>query len=350
MTMLLSFVAIAVVFGGSVILINELLIPRAIIALGNVDSWWSPYQTLPPPGEMYILVRGSKTGPFDQLIESVLDREYDANLHEFSGPLSTLETTPKTEDYLTSLGVAWVGFFRYLFYREVRHDKWEKIPKSTEWGLVSKIRPGPSIYFRYNMAVEIKAAETFGNFPVDGVIVFTAQVINPVKAFFFAGGWEVQTAAAVTGRFRKYVSDKTIKKLRTEHKSKASTLVNEIMSLGGRGSGPGGTNEPNGLYELFGVEIVDARFVLFDLVSGDEEMTRAIRAVEIATLQAKANEKRGKGERWLRQERAAGVRAEVEAWGANPVGGTVAMAEAIKEAKPNVLGAGVFASVDAKRE
>ncbi|MDP2642134.1 MAG: hypothetical protein Q8P21_02500, partial [bacterium] len=328
---------------------------RAIIALGNVDSWWSPFRTLPPPGEMYILVRGDPDGPFDSVLESVVDHVYDEGTHLFR-----LDTTPPQETYLRSLGATWVGLWRYFLWREVRYDKWEKKPDpSTDWGLVPKVRgvrgkkgDGPSIFFRYNMATEIKAAETVGNFPVDGVVVFTAQVMNPVKAFFFAGGWEVQTTAAVQGKFRKYVSDKTIDQLREEHKSGGLTLVDEIKALGGRSAVAGVPDDPTGLFDLFGIEVVDARFVLFDLITGtrDEEMIRATRAEQIAILNAKAAAERGKGERQERENRAAGVRAEVEAWGSNPVGGTVAMAEAIKEAKPNVLGGNVMVGVEADRK
>ena len=328
-----------------VVLIVELLIPRAVIALGGVDSWWSPLRTLPPPGEMYILVRGSKTGPFDDIIESVVGFSYDNDTHLFTGDIADIVPLPET--YLRQLGVAWVGFFRYLLYREVKHDKWEQKPNSTEFGIVSKVRPGPSIFFRYNMATEIRAAETIGNFPVNAVIVFTAQVVNPVKAFFFAGGWETQTTAAVQGRFRRYVSNKRIEDLRREQQAGADAFITtEIMTLSQ--AGPDG-EETTGLFSLFGIKIIDVRFVSFDLVTGDQAMTDAVRGVEIETLKAEAAAKRGDGERQERQNRAAGVKAEVEAWGANPVGGQVAMAEAIKEAKPNVLGGGVIASVEATR-
>lgn len=347
-TFLLALV-ITVVIAAIIVAVIEFGIPRIIVILGEVDSWWSPFQTLPPPGEMYILVRGSKTGPFDRLIHSVIDQEFDDVTHEFRDSRGSTGTAPRNQRdrYLATLGVAWVGFFRFLFYREVRHDKWEKDPQTGKWGMVSKTRPGPSIYFRYNMAVEVKSAETVGNFPVDGVVVFTVQVANPVKAFFFAGGWEAQTTAAVAGRFRKYVSDLKINDLREEHKAGGLTLVDQIRALGGRQNG---SVDPNGLYQLFGVEIIDARFVLFDLVSGDEEMSRAVKALEIETLNAEAAAKRGEGERAERQARAEGIRAEVEAWGSNPVGATVATAEAIKVAKPQAIGAGVITNLGDRRE
>lgn len=329
--------------------LDVIIVPRTIIALGKVNSWWSPFRTLPPPGEMYIIVRGAPNGPFETIIESVLNYNYNRETQEFVG---SVKKEQEEERYFSNLGVKWVGFWRYLFYREVRHDKWEKLPNSANWGLVSKIRPGPSIFFRYNMAVEIKAAETIGNFPVDAVIVFTAQIINPVKAFFFAGGWETQTTAAVTGCFRKYVSDLTIDQLRVEQresKEGVSSLVEQIKSLGGKKKTLDEIDNPKGLYALFGVEIIDARFVLFDLVTGDSAMTSAVRAEQIAELEAKADIKRGEGEKQRRTAAAIGIRATVEAWGSNQVGASVAMAEAIKEAKPKVLGGNIIVGIEADK-
>ncbi len=345
------FVLLVIAFVGLVVLTVEILIPRGIVLLGNVDSWWSPFRTLPPPGEMYILVSGDPDGPFDSVIESVVGWRYDSATHLFT---DDPYDTGVRKGYLAELGVARVGFNKYFLWREVRYDKWEKRPDpSTEWQLVSKDRgvkskkdATPSIFFRYNMATEIKAAETVGNFPVDGIVVFTVQIENPVQAFFFAGGWEAQTNAAVQGVFREYVGDKTIDELREEQRAGANALVDKVKILGGQGTMPDGSNDSNGLFELFGIVIIDARFVLFDLVTGDETMTRAVRALEIAKLTAAAQAKEGEGERDKRVNRSVGVRAEVEAWGAHPSGATVAMAEAIKEAKPKAIGGNILAGIN----
>ena len=328
--MIWLFLFLALVMVGLVVLTVEFLIPNVIIALGKQDKWWSPIRIFPPPGEMFIVVRGTPNGPFDRVVEAVLDFSFNESKRTF-----VPDTNLPQETYLRKLGVTWIGFFRYLLHREVRHDKWEQLPEkdgklSTEFGIVSKVRPGPSIFFRYNMAVHIKAAETLGNFPVDAVLVFTAQIMNPVKAFFFAGGWEVQVAAAVQGKFRKYVSDKNIDELRTEQKTGADLVTTEIKNLSLMG--PDGKTE-TGLLELFGVEIVDARFVFFDLVSGDrdEEMIKATRALEIARLLALADAEKGQGQGNMRKNRAAGIQAEVEAWGTHPVGATVVVSEVLKD-------------------
>lgn len=326
--MLLLFVA------GTIGLLGSFGLGWAVVQLGKIDSWWSPLRGLPPPGEMFVLLRGDRNGPFDSVLESVLDFEYEPKEHIFvPAPGKT-----RADTFLTHHGVAWVGFFRYLLHREVKYDKWAQKPNSAEWGLVRKTWPGPNIYFQYAMAVEVKAAETVGNFPVDAVIVFTVQIVNPVRAFFFAGGWEVQVSAAVTGRFRKHVADMTIDQLRQEQKaSGATSVVDEILGLS------------DDLYDKYGVKIIDARFVQFDLVGGDTPMSKATQAKEIARLEKEADLLRGEGERDKRRAQAEGIQATVLAWGAHEVGGTVAMAEAIKEAKPNVIGGGVIASVDGKR-
>jgi len=357
--LLIVVLAGLLMLGGSILV--KVLIPRALIRLGGMDTWWSPIRRLPPPGEMYIIVRGSPDGPFRTVIESVKGYKYSNETKEFK--VETEVEAREPESYFHKIGVTWVGFNRYLLWRQISYDKWEMVIDSQgkptgKWGLVPKVRGmkdqkgnTPSIFFRYNMAVGVNAAETIGNFPVNAVIVITAQLTNPVKALFFAGGWESQTTAAVQGKFRKYVSSKRIEDLRKEREGVGETgvdsfLATEIKALSSIGQD---NLETTGLFNLYGVEIIDARFVEFDLVTGDTAMTDATRALEVETLKAAAAAKRGDGQRQERENRAAGVRAEVRAWGADPVGATVAMAEAIKEAKPNVLGAGVVVSAESKR-
>lgn len=339
--MLTSIFLVIILIAVSILTV-EFFIPRMVTQLGKKDAWWSPYRVLPPPGEMFIIVRGDPKGPFADILESVSLFDYNKEKGEFES-LSGKEKT-KGDGYLYNLGIAWVGFFRYLLYREVKYDKWEMVEKDKkptgEWGLVPKTRPGPSIFFRYNMAVEVKAAETSGNLTVNAILVFTVQVMNPQKAFFFAGGWEGQTTAAVAGAFRKYASSRDIEDLRLEKKgTEESPVVKTIKALGD-------PTNAEGLYQKFGVEIVDARFVSFDLVEGEE--TRATKAVAIARLDAEAAKERGIGEKNADIERAEGIRAKVAAWGSNPVGGQVAMAEAIKEAKPSVLGGNIVTAVSDK--
>ncbi|OHA91957.1 MAG: hypothetical protein A3J09_00425 [Candidatus Zambryskibacteria bacterium RIFCSPLOWO2_02_FULL_51_21] len=324
-------------------------IPWLIVTLSKLDVWWSPFRALPPAGEMYILVSGDPDGPFDQIIESVIGYRYDRDSQIF---VPDPTKRPERTGILGQLGVAKVGFFKYFLWRELRYSKWEKKPDpSTDWSLVSKVRGdkkrpenSPSIFFRYNMATKIEGAETIGNFPVDGIVVFTAELENPIKAFFYAGGWESQTTAAVQGAFREYVSRKDIQGLREDEASGANQLIAKLKGLSET------SGESKGLRESFGVKIIDARFVTFDLTSGDKKMTDATRALEIAKLTALAQKEEGKGEGDKRKARAEGIREELAAWGSSPVGAQIAMAEAIKVAQPNVIGGNIVTSVDAERK
>lgn len=341
---MLTTLFLGVILTALAVLIVEFLIPRTVTKLGKKDVWWSPFRTLPPPGEMYIIVRGDPKGPFADILESVSLFNYNRAKEEFV-PIPPGEEKEEGKGYLHNLGIAWVGFFRYLLHREVKYNRWEMIEKDKkptgEWSLVPKVRPGPSIFFRYNMAVEVRSAETAGNLTVNAILVFTAQVVNPKKAFFFAGGWENQTTAAVAGAFRKHVSSRDIDALRLDKQggSEESPLVQAIKALGDR-------TDLESLYHKFGVEIIDARFVSFDLV--EDEETKATKAVEIAKLEAVAAKERAIGERDASIERAAGIRAEVAAWASQPNGEKIAMAEAIKVAKPNVLGGGIVTAVTGK--
>lgn len=178
-------------------LIVEFLIPRTILWLAEIDTWWSPFRNLPPPGEMYILVRGDPDGPFDHVIESVPGYKYNPDTHEFTSEnISREERRRGSGRCLQTRGIprenqCHLGWFlEYFLWRKVSYDKWERLKKSEKWGLEEKDRGdknnpnhSPSIFFRYNMATGIEEAEAIGNFPVDAIVVFTAQLTNPVKAF-----------------------------------------------------------------------------------------------------------------------------------------------------------------------
>ena len=85
---------------------------------------------------------------------------------------------------------------------------------------------------------------------------------------------------------------------------------------------------------------------LLDLVEGEE--ARATKAVAITKLDAEAAKERGIGEKNASKERAEGIRAELAAWASQPNGAAIAMAEAIKVAKPNVIGGGIVTAVSDK--
>lgn len=334
---------------GLIVFCVEIVIPRLLIAMGEKDVWWSSVRKLPPEGEMYIIVRGNPDGPFDQILESVPDFELDP--HNRFIPTSKItstagaSTSSKKEipDYLSRLGLSYVGFNKFLLHKQTHYNKWEKEANSTKWGLVPKDRPGPSIYFQWNMATRIEAAETVGNFPVNAIIVFTVRIVDPVKAYFFAGGWETQTTAAVQGVVRTYIGTKNIDELRAEKDIGGSEdMICAIKAID---------------LKDYGVLFIDARFVEYDLVAGDKAMSDAVKAREIAELNGKAKVEtatqaanarkiRSESKRDAQKTRAEGIEEELKARNSVPNGVGFALAEAVRDTKLQALGGDIFATVN----
>lgn len=310
------------------------LINRAVLVLGNYDEWWSPIRLLPPEGEMYLVMQGSEDGPLDQVLESVTDYPYDEKEDVFLYD----PTKPDREGWPDKIGAKWVGFNKQLLRREVSYDKWERLENSPEWGLVKKDRRGPSIYFQYLMATRIENAETSENFPVDAIVTFTVRIISPLKALFFAGGWEVRVNAAIQGAIRTHIAKSTINDLREQKKkNNGQDLVDAILALD---------------LSDAGLQIVKAEFIQYDLEKGDKTTTDAVRAVGVAELQAEATRKRAEGERDARKTVAEGITAEYTA--RREAGGehasTFALAEAIKEARPTAIGGEIMSVVQPREK
>lgn len=297
-------------------------LPILLVKLGDIDEGWNPIRVKPPAGEMFALAFGTENGPFAGLIESVPEYIYDKGLEEFR------ELADNELKYQSDLGVAWVGWNKKIVQKETHYHKWELLP-SGKWGLSKKDRKGPSIFFQYNMATEITQAETSDNFPVSAVVNFTIQMFSPIKALFMAGGWEAQVNAAVQGLLREYISTRDINQLRLEKNQKSGAGIAEKLTK--QHSEPGG--EFNQSLLQFGVRIVKATFVDFNLVEGDPEIARATRAGGVAKLMRAAAE-----------DKAAAISAEykarIDAGGVHA--GTFRMAEAIEIAKPKGIGAGIL--------
>lgn len=300
-------------------------LPVLLVKLGDIDEGWNFIRVQPPEGEMFALASGTENGPFAKLLESVPGYIYEEDKHEFRVLLPG-EVKPKNG----FLGVTVVGFNKKVIQRETHYQKLELLP-SGKWGLKKKDRKGPSIFFQYNMATEITQAETSDNFPVSAVVNFTIQMFSPVKALFMAGGWEAQVNAAVQGLLREYISTRDINELRLEQNQKSGSGIAEKLTK--EHSEPGG--EFNQSLLQFGVRIVKATFVDFNLVEGDPEIAKATKAAGVAKLMRGAAE-----------DKAAAISAEYEAriksGGAHA--GTFRMAEAIEVAKPKAIGAGMLVS------
>lgn len=308
----------------SLIFALPIIAPRLLVILGDIDEWWSPVRTLPPEGEMYSLARGNPRGPFAGILESVPEYDYNRKTGEFehTGTVSELEQL----DYLSRNGIGWVGFNRFLMMRAVRYDKWEKKPNSDEFGLVPKVRPGPAIFFQYYMATEVKSVKTSDNFPVNAVVTFTLQIVNPSRALFLAGGWETQANGGVQGVLREYVGTKTIDALRIEKETGGTAGL--IGKLTGTDS-----DSLNERLQQFGIKITAASFIDYDLVEGDPEAAAAVQAKAIAQQKGEAAVIAAKLDADARTERARGITAEYQAraQAGREHAGTFALAEAIKE-------------------
>jgi hypothetical protein len=333
----------------------EFLIPTLLLRLGQWDSKYSPLIQRPPSGEMFILVRGSRKGPYAAIVEEVMDYYYDEETHLFR-PMTPEEIredrdTKRDKGYLENLGLTWKDFWTYRYYRTIHYDKWDKLPDKEDHGLIQKTRGklgaegeagNPSIFFRYNMGVKVKEAETKDNIPVNAIIMVTLQLTNPVQAYFFAGGWESQATGAIQSVFtRRYVPQKTFEQLKDEEtpgdttgKSGSKELIDMLKGLGGRNLTTGEIEDPEGLFVLYGIEVVNAWLVLIDAVK-DAKIQEAMTAEGVAERKANAAIKE-----------AAGIRARVDAWGSHPVGATVAMAEAIKETHLSALNIPPVIAVD----
>lgn len=335
MLIILGIVALGILGAGF-----RVFVPRWLIWLADFDEWWSPVRVLPPEGEMYALADATPDGPFSKLLESVATHDYNEKNHIFT-PLPPGGHKPPRTGFWAENGIALVGFNKYLIMREVRYDKWEKLPGSAKWGLVSKVRPGPSIFFQYNMATSVEKVDTIGNFPVSAVVSFTVQIISPRDALFFAGGWEVQVNAAVQGLMREYIGTRKIEDLRLEKVSKKSGIVDLMKDLNG---------ELNVELRKFGVQIIAATFIDYDLEAGDAETNKAVKAKEQAILLGEAKIETAKREAQAKKELAGGIREEykarIEAGGEHA--GTFRMAEAIEKTGLTALGSNAMVGIDKK--
>jgi hypothetical protein len=360
----------------------EILIPSLILRLSRWDSRFSPFILKPPSGEMYILVKGSPDGPYEEIVESVVDYDYE----EYGGPLGPhtfIKKDDKKKDdkkkddkeikaekeepkgYLENLGVKRKSLWTYRLYRKVQYDKWEKLPNSDEYGLVPKVRGirpenltadqsvgsegNPSIFFRYQMGTKIHQAEIKGNIRVDAIMVFTVQLTNPVQAYFFAGGWESQVTAAIQTRFREFVQDKDFDTIRKDQAIEGGDeLVKQIKNLGGviwKEGAPKPEVDLNGLFARFGIEIVDVRFVSFDAVH-DEDVLEALQAKEKALHHARAKIVTAKGNKKAAEIEADGIvadrkaRSSVEGWQ------TIEIADALRKTQLTALGGDIFTAIN----
>lgn len=325
-----------------------------LVWFAEQDKWWSPVRMKPGPGHIVMMTRGMEPGgPFDRVLTGHIPYwRYDTNDRSFHKDPN--EIPVKETGILTRAGVVWVGFVRRHYRRRRRWDVWDLIPGKTEYGVIRKETKKEEehiFYFATTMAVGLETVPTADAFPAQMKIVFNVLFIHPEKAEFTAGKWEVQAVAAVRARALQYIQSKKLAELRLERdRDRTNDFVDTILKANEKQGGETGTV---GLLPEYGVMIQGPYYEDFDLESGDVDMVNALKRQQIAaedikTAQLRAQEatELGKGEANRRREAAVGIRATVEAWGTDPVGATVAMAEAIKEAQPSVIGGNIMAGVN----
>ena len=330
---------VALLFVGILFLAVEYGVPATIVWLAEQDKPWSPFRTLSPPGKVVMMVKASKDGPFHSVLPTTIPEwGYNETTRQFEPG-----TQPPHVGPLAKLGVVNVGFFKKYYRRRRRYDTYELKPGSSEYAVVrTETKPGEEhlFYFATTMAIELVNIPTSENYPASITLVFNVLMIHPEKAEFLAGKSDVQAVAAVTARARAYISAKSVKDLRDERDTPGrEDMVDFILKANED------ENQTVGLKNGRGLEIQGLFYTGFDLESGNKEMNEAMRRnaiavedVKTATTRAEETRIKAEAESNRRKIEAEGIRAEFAARGSVPDGGMISMAEAIKEAKPQVIG------------
>jgi len=370
-SMVVAAVILLAISASVVSLIEKAGIRWFLAHLGEQDVWWSPVRMKPGPGHIMIMTKGLEPGPFDKILAGHIPywryHEGDRRFYKESDspiksdpPFTTKFPPPRTQKQkgdeggiLDRAGVAHVGFVRRFYRRKRRWDVWDLPAGKTEYSVTRKETKKEEehiFYFATTMAVNLETVPTKDVFPAQMKIVFNVLLIHPEKAEFTAGKWEVQAVAAVRARALQYIQSKSLAELRKERDTdKTEDFVDAILKANEKQAGETGTV---GLFPEYGIVIQGPYYEDFDLESGDKEMVDALKRQQIAkedlvtekTLAEKAKV-RGQGKAQERQAEAEGIRTTVEAWGSDPAGITVVMAEAIKEAQPSVIGGNVMAGI-----
>lgn len=322
---------------------------------------WFPARLEPPPDQFHIMAKGSPQGPFHAIVESIAVRRYDKEKDLFIE--ERLDETKRRlidqDNFWATHGMVWVGFNNYYLEQEVAYSDWEETGEHTaegypKWALVlkerghweehvdqngKKYKTPPAYFWRYTLAVVITKAETTktaeGGVPIDMVVKITVEVESPRRAFFYEGGWIGTLDNMIRAKARAHAKTKTFDEVAAEQDDAAGSLVKEIMGLNGNTH-----DEAGSLRGEVGVKISQASLALVDY-SGGQKMLDAMErvAISIKNLEAARND-------------AQATAAKVAAYASHPVGSVVAIAEAISAAKPQVIGQGVFPTmnIDTKKD
>lgn len=301
------------------------------------DTAINPFRIKPPEGEMMAIKRGSKDGPLDRIVASVSGWHFRYQEPGFTPSdewekwelLSDIDPTGVRSTYIPpeksmpeeEFGIIMVGFLRALHIPHIRYAKWELKPGGTETGLVRKDRAdSPFFFFQYTMGIPVLEVESVGNFKTTIRMNVVVRLVNPYKAQFLAGGWESLLDAAVHGAVRDYIAPRKIEAIRKEKES--GKLAKRVKML---------NNKSDGFKAKFGVEIMDVRFVGFDIV-GSVRVQNALEEEEVSRLMAVAAANKAKEIEAIGTARANAATLATSAYGGGTAAAIVRSAELIGEA------------------
>ena len=173
------------------------------------------------------------------------------------------------------------------------------------------------------MSVPVVDVESVGNVKTTININVVVRLVNPYKALFLAGGWEGLFDAAINGVVREYLGPLRIKTIRKEKED--GNLVKRIKKLNDDSA------TELGFKSNFGIEIIDVRFVGFD-VRGDPEVQEALQAEEVNRLMADAAVQKSREIVTLANANAEAAKITVEAYKSGGAAAAVRQMELLKEA------------------
>ena len=173
------------------------------------------------------------------------------------------------------------------------------------------------------MSVPVVDVESVGNVKTTININVVVRLVNPYKALFLAGGWEGLFDAAINGVVREYLGPLRIKTIRKEKED--GNLVKRIKKLNDDSA------TELGFKSNFGIEIIDVRFVGFD-VRGDPKVQEALQAEEVNRLMADAAVQKSREIVTLANANAEAAKITVEAYKSGGAAAAVRQMELLKEA------------------
>ncbi len=229
------------------------------------------------------------------------------------------EVAPKIGGFLglleKYLGIFWVGIYPFKKrYKYTFHwSEWD----AGKVGHVPRRRDDESNFFyvkTFQYSVELLAAEVEGNISANIEFSLFVKIIYPEIALFRVENWFNQLSDFAISRARLYAGNRTFSELRNEaggtRNNQAGVTGNimfseYILGLNERIS----ENEPVGVKERLGVEIMSAQMVEIDLAGTPEEISRAHKA----TTELYIQEQIGNGIRAIGKANADAIAAEGKA-------------------------------------